>query len=55
MRGDARGRWYFNVVVQVEVATNQSQTAIGIDLGLKTTATCSDGYGIGTPAALPKY
>ncbi|MGB3917868.1 MAG: transposase, partial [Thiothrix litoralis] len=40
---DARGRWYFNVVVQVEVVTNESQTAIGIDLGLKTTATCSDG------------
>lgn len=40
---DARGRWYFNVVVQVEVVTHENQTAIGIDLGLKTTATCSDG------------
>lgn len=40
---DARGRWYFNVVVQVEVAPHDSRSAIGIDLGLKTTATCSDG------------
>ncbi len=41
---DARGRWYFNV--QVEVPTqplSQGQSAIGIDLGLKDVATCSDG------------
>ncbi|HKM36214.1 MAG TPA: transposase [Thiopseudomonas sp.] len=40
---DARGRWYFNVVVDVEVATPAGQDRIGIDLGLATTATCSDG------------
>lgn len=40
---DARGRWYFNIVVQVDVAPHESMSAIGIDLGLKTTATCSDG------------
>lgn len=33
---DARGRWYFNIVVQVEAQ-------VGIDLGLKTTTTCSNG------------
>lgn len=40
---DARGRWYFNVVVEVEAQTSNGTGAIGIDLGLKTTATCSDG------------
>jgi len=41
---DARGRWYFNVVVEVEAEIPIGQDAIGIDLGLKDTATCSDGY-----------
>ena len=40
---DARGRWYFNVVVEVDRQLSPGQDAIGIDLGLKTTATCSDG------------
>ncbi|WP_093312355.1 RNA-guided endonuclease InsQ/TnpB family protein [Allopseudospirillum japonicum] len=40
---DARGRWYFNVVVEVEAKIPAGQDKIGIDLGLKTTATCSDG------------
>src|SRR5690606_28687411 len=40
---DARGRWYFNVVVDVEVRPGVGQGAIGIDLGLKDVATCSDG------------
>jgi len=40
---DARGRWYFNVVVEVDVQPNQAQGEVGIDLGLKETATCSDG------------
>jgi IS605 OrfB family transposase len=40
---DARGRWYFNVVVDVEVRPGAGQGAIGIDLGLKDVATCSDG------------
>lgn len=40
---DSRGRWYFNVVVEVDRKLSSGQTAIGIDLGLKTTATCSDG------------
>jgi len=40
---DARGRWYFNVVVDVEPEIPAGQGSIGIDLGLKDTATCSDG------------
>lgn len=40
---DARGRWYFNVVVDVEAKPSAGKHAVGIDLGLKTVATCSDG------------
>ncbi len=40
---DARGRWYLNVVVEVEAEMPAGQDAIGIDLGFKDTATCSDG------------
>lgn len=40
---DARGRWYFNVAVQVPTTKTESTSGVGIDLGLKTTAVCSDG------------
>lgn len=40
---DSRGRWYFNVVVDVQPKISKGQEAVGIDLGLKTTATCSNG------------
>ncbi|WP_432743409.1 transposase [Methylobacter sp. G7] len=41
---DARGRWYFNIVVYVDVELRPATGGqIGIDLGLKTTATCSNG------------
>ena len=40
---DARSRWYFNVTVKVEAQASMGTSAIGIDLGLKDTATCSDG------------
>ena len=40
---DARGRWYINVSVDVPVERSQGKDAISIDLGVKTTATCSDG------------
>ena len=39
---DARGRWYFNTTVDVDIKPSQGTAAVGIDLGLKTTATCSD-------------
>lgn len=40
---DARGRWYFNVAVEVAVEQSKGTAAIGIDLGLKTAITASDG------------
>lgn len=40
---DSRGRWYFNVAVEVEVLPGQGTSAVGIDLGLKECATTSDG------------
>jgi putative transposase len=40
---DARGRWYFNVAVEIAVTKSEGFKAIGIDLGLKTAVTTSDG------------
>ena len=40
---DSRGRWYFNIVVEVARIKSTGTGEIGIDLGLKTTVTCSDG------------
>ena len=40
---DARGRWYFNVVVDAEIKPCLGQGAVGIDFGLKDVAKCSDG------------
>lgn len=40
---DARGRWYFNVVVEVEPEQGKGKGAVGIDLGCKEAATDSDG------------
>lgn len=49
---DARGRWYFNVQVEVPVQTvPQGTSAIGIDLGLKDVAT-TYAYPAGT-ASMP--
>ncbi|WP_150984704.1 transposase [Cupriavidus basilensis] len=43
---DSRGRWYVNIAVKVEVEEKRvpdGSDVIGIDLGLKTLATYSDG------------
>ncbi|WP_250655741.1 RNA-guided endonuclease InsQ/TnpB family protein [Alkalimarinus coralli] len=40
---DARGRWYFNVVVDVEAEQSTGTQAVGIDLGCKEAATSSHG------------
>ena len=40
---DSRGRWYFNVAVEVEAVASAGTVAVGIDLGNKTCATVSDG------------
>lgn len=39
---DARGRWYFNVVVEVPRILSSSQGSVGVDLGFKSSATASD-------------
>jgi len=41
---DARGCWYFNVTVKAIGKPSEGHDSVGIDLGLKTTATCSDGF-----------
>lgn len=40
---DARGRWYFCVAVASETVKSKGAQAVGVDLGLKDIATCSDG------------
>lgn len=41
---DARGRWYFNVVVSYAPEPSRGVKSIGIDLGCKEAATDSTGY-----------
>ncbi|MBR8182133.1 transposase [Burkholderia ambifaria] len=51
---DSRGRWYLNVAVKFQVEEKRvpdGATSIGIDLGLKTMATYSDG----TAFDMPKF
>lgn len=40
---DSRGRWYFNANVKCEISPSKGSASVGVDLGLKTVATCSDG------------
>jgi hypothetical protein len=40
---DSRGRWYLNVTVDTEITALTATSAVGIDLGLSSIATCSDG------------
>ncbi|MBP7916571.1 MAG: transposase, partial [Giesbergeria sp.] len=44
---DSRGRWYFNVAVQVQSQPSTGTAAVGIDLGLKECATVSTGDKLG--------
>jgi putative transposase len=50
------GRWFVSVQVEEEIAdpVPASGKAIGVDLGIKTLATCSDGRTIENPKALRK-
>jgi len=43
---DTRGRWYFNVVVEVEIKKSRGTSSVGIDLGCKVGATDSNGNGV---------
>jgi len=46
---DARGRWYVNIQAEVTEGEKRSGKSVGIDLGLKTLATLSDGSKIEPP------
>ena len=43
---DSRGRWYFNVAVEVKPEKSLGTGSVGIDLGCKETAKDSNGQGI---------
>lgn len=43
---DSRGRWYFNVSVEIPIENGTGTEEIGIDLGLKSVATYSDGQSL---------
>ncbi len=48
---DTRGRWYVNIQVELpDVERREGDRAVGIDLGLKTLATMSDGTKIEMPS-----
>jgi len=47
---DSRGRWYINAPVEIESAKVAPAGVVGIDLGLKTLATLSNGDVVETPA-----
>ena len=40
---DARGRWYLNIQVKTNTERSEGRESIGIDLGWKQAAVCSDG------------
>lgn len=49
---DSRGRWYVNIAVKIQVEEKHipdGATTLGIDLGLKTMATYSDGSAFNMP------
>ena len=43
---DSRGRWYFNVVIEVEAKQSTGKASVGIDFGCKEIATDSNGHKI---------
>jgi transposase len=47
---DSRGRWYINVPVEVQEATQAVNDRVGIDLGTKALATLSTGGKVAMPA-----
>src|SRR3982074_1892081 len=52
---DSRGRWYCNLVCEVEAPKTTNRTkVVGIDLGFKTVASSSDGRGSRASQFLPR-
>lgn len=45
---DATGRWYLNVTCKVDAAVSSGKKAVGLDLGLKDSATASNGLKLNT-------
>ena len=43
---DARGRWYFNVVVEVKALRESGSASVGLDLGCKKAVTDSNGVSV---------
>ena len=52
---DARGRWYLSLIIQIADTRTCGAGEIGIDLGLMTLATLSDGRKIDNPRHFKKY
>lgn len=52
---DARGRWYVLIQCEVPEGERRNGPAVGIDLGIRTLATCSDGRAIANPKHFTKY
>jgi putative transposase len=52
---DARGRWYLSLIVQIAETRTCGVGEIGVDLGLMTLATLSDGRKIENPRHFKKY
>lgn len=52
---DARGRWYVSMQCEVAEGARRNGPAVGIDLGLKMLATCSDGREISNPKHFANY
>lgn len=49
-------KWYCSVLVKEEIdRLEKTEEVLGIDLGIKTLATCSDGYVVDNPKSLCKY
>ncbi|WP_449410617.1 hypothetical protein [Methylobacterium komagatae] len=46
---DARGRWYCNLVCEVPRSHGRGRDDIGVDLGLKSVAKCSNGIELNRP------
>lgn len=52
---DTLGRWYVCFHVEIDVDRQTGNDKVGIDLGLKTLATCSDGQLIEAPRLFRQY
>jgi putative transposase len=52
---DARGRWYCNLVCEIEIRPHGKNEAVGIDLGLKEGMTLSTGKKVENSRVFAKY